>query len=547
MVLDKHIKELLKKEMSRKDFLSLTALAFISLFGVAGVISKLLSHAATPYASEESESGTLNGAVTKTTDSTASGGNAVTFGMKRIPPPSLVSYDAPNGLVGQRYSFQFEATNAVSYSMEIFGNPTPPDVGSLPDGLTLSSSGLLSGIPTKADTYYFNVVSSNSGGSAISLPIIIVINYPAPVFTDSTPTAAVVGKAYSYTFKASNTTSYSVSAGNIPPELNFSGDGVLAGKPSTAGVFSFTVTAVGQGGVTSKAVKVTVTATYPTGPASPYSDWYFPGDKYTSLQWTLTPLAIASGANKWTHYYAFNFYLNGFDQSISGTGGGYAGIQNLAPSSQSFAGKHCINYAIWGATNGNSTTKSTVINPNNLESGGYSMIMPYDYVVQHAYRFDIKQGPGGVGWWGLYVTDNTAKTATVYVGQLKLPTTLNGISSTTWGPHVSFFGEDITAEATSDGSQTYTCTELEKSSTMITRVSANSSTVNPASMTSQTSCGVVRNNNGFISIACTDGASVYENTAFQAQHNLGTWSPIPPSSLSPEGILVTGVFPVSPS
>jgi hypothetical protein len=71
---------LLKKEMSRKDFLSFTALAVVSLFGVTGVITELLSHAATPYASDEAEGGVLSGAATESADSTASGGKAVQFG-----------------------------------------------------------------------------------------------------------------------------------------------------------------------------------------------------------------------------------------------------------------------------------------------------------------------------------------------------------------------------------------------------------------------------------------------------------------------------------
>jgi hypothetical protein len=75
-----HLEELLKKEMTRKDFLGFSALAVISMFSIFGVITELLSHASTPYASGESELGTLSGDATAVSDSSASGGEAVRFG-----------------------------------------------------------------------------------------------------------------------------------------------------------------------------------------------------------------------------------------------------------------------------------------------------------------------------------------------------------------------------------------------------------------------------------------------------------------------------------
>jgi hypothetical protein len=72
--------QLLRKEMTRKDFLGLSAVTVASLFGIIGVLSELLSHAATPYASAESEDGTLTGGATIISDATASAGKAVTFG-----------------------------------------------------------------------------------------------------------------------------------------------------------------------------------------------------------------------------------------------------------------------------------------------------------------------------------------------------------------------------------------------------------------------------------------------------------------------------------
>lgn len=74
------LKNLLQKEMTRKDFLNLSFLLVISAFGVYGVLTKLLSQAASPYATNEAEKGTRSGTTTITNDPTASGGAAVEFG-----------------------------------------------------------------------------------------------------------------------------------------------------------------------------------------------------------------------------------------------------------------------------------------------------------------------------------------------------------------------------------------------------------------------------------------------------------------------------------
>jgi hypothetical protein len=69
-----------KNEITRKEFLKLIGIIFITLFGITAVIEEILSHAASPYASEEAESGTLSSGATKVTNSGTSGGSAVQFG-----------------------------------------------------------------------------------------------------------------------------------------------------------------------------------------------------------------------------------------------------------------------------------------------------------------------------------------------------------------------------------------------------------------------------------------------------------------------------------
>jgi hypothetical protein len=93
-----HIKQLLSKEMTRKDFLGFTALTVASLFGVFGVITELLSHAATPYVSGETETGSKTGAATTSSSSNDSQGEAVQFGSVITPlfAEEFTDYDDTN-------------------------------------------------------------------------------------------------------------------------------------------------------------------------------------------------------------------------------------------------------------------------------------------------------------------------------------------------------------------------------------------------------------------------------------------------------------------
>jgi hypothetical protein len=59
-----HLNKLLHKPMTRKEFLRVGTLGVISIFGVGGVITELLTHAQTPYVAGEAESGTKGGTTT---------------------------------------------------------------------------------------------------------------------------------------------------------------------------------------------------------------------------------------------------------------------------------------------------------------------------------------------------------------------------------------------------------------------------------------------------------------------------------------------------
>lgn len=122
------LSELVERQMTRKEFLKWSALFVVSVVGVGGIIETLRSHAATPQVSTEAEKGTLTGSAAQIPDSTASGGQAVTFGQVAdgpvpsdlsITPPALWPY-------GSIFTSQIPASPSVASNsttlVKAFGN-----------------------------------------------------------------------------------------------------------------------------------------------------------------------------------------------------------------------------------------------------------------------------------------------------------------------------------------------------------------------------------------------------------------------------------------
>lgn len=147
----------------------------------------------------------------------------------------------PNGTRGQAYGATFGASGGTGpYSFQVRS-------GSLPGGLSLSSSGALSGTPTVAGTFSFDVQATdslfNTGTGSYSLTI-----DPAPLtINPATLANGTIGTAYSQSVTASNGTpaySYAVIAGGLPTGLSLNtSNGAITGTPTTPGSYSFTIQA----------------------------------------------------------------------------------------------------------------------------------------------------------------------------------------------------------------------------------------------------------------------------------------------------------------
>ncbi|MFN7973831.1 MAG: Ig domain-containing protein [Acidobacteriota bacterium] len=193
--------------------------------------------------------GTFNFTITATDVNGCQGSQAYTViiacGTITVSPAAL-----QNGTVGVPY------TDVVSA-----GGGTPPytfavTAGAVPPGLTLAPSGVLSGVPTTAGTYNFDVTATDATGCTGTASYTVVIN-PITCGTITLNPAALpngtIGIAYAQLISASGGTApytFTVTAGALPPGLTLGAGGLLSGIPTTAGTFNFTVTATDANGCT---------------------------------------------------------------------------------------------------------------------------------------------------------------------------------------------------------------------------------------------------------------------------------------------------------
>jgi large repetitive protein len=119
--------------------------------------------------------------------------------------------------------------------------------GSLPTGLTLSASCVVSGTPTTAGTSTLQVKATDSSSSAetVTGPESITVA-PAGSLTITSPPSATVGTPYSGTIGVSGGIApYScvITAGTLPAGLTLGAGCVITGTPTTAGTSTVTVKA----------------------------------------------------------------------------------------------------------------------------------------------------------------------------------------------------------------------------------------------------------------------------------------------------------------
>ncbi len=186
--------------------------------------------------------------------------------------PTITTSSLPGGTVGQSYSATLQASGGTTpYSWSIAS-------GSLPSGLSLSSSGTISGTPTSPGTATFTVrVTGNDGRSRTrSLGIDVLVASEPPQLASVLPEGVVgdwyegrvdaTGGSYPYT--------WAITAGSLPPGLSsYPGESVdqpgvylFSGTPTASGTWSFTLRVTDDEGLSASGQFTITVSGEPTDP-----------------------------------------------------------------------------------------------------------------------------------------------------------------------------------------------------------------------------------------------------------------------------------------
>ena len=177
--------------------------------------------------------------------------------------------------------------------------------GELPPGLTLNgTTGQISGTPTTAGTFFFNLMWTDSQELTFDNSFSIRILAAALTIPTNSPLPnGTVGVAYPQTTFAvtGGSSPYTWSfTGTLAPGLTLSTAGVLSGTPTQGGTFNFTVRVDASGSFTTKQFTLTVlaitTTSLPNGTAgTAYPQQTFAVNGGVSPVWSVSAGALPPG------------------------------------------------------------------------------------------------------------------------------------------------------------------------------------------------------------------------------------------------------------
>ncbi len=229
--------------------------ASVAATGGAGTLTYSIASGALPAGFALATSGVITGTPTAASVGTATFtvkaadayGDSATQSFTLVvsyPKLTVTTTSLPGGLVNTAYASSLAASggSGSGYSWQVL-------TGALPAGVTLSTSGSLSGTPTATGTSSFTVEVTDSAHNTATQALSIQIATLA-VTTTSLPNATV-GSPYSTTLAEMGGTApftWTITAGSSAPGgLTLGTNGVLSGTPTTASgstptAFSVTVT-----------------------------------------------------------------------------------------------------------------------------------------------------------------------------------------------------------------------------------------------------------------------------------------------------------------
>jgi FG-GAP-like repeat/Putative Ig domain/Beta-propeller repeat len=181
-------------------------------------------------------------------------------------PAATANFTVSFSVLGITTSSLPAATKGGSYSQQIgaIGGATPYSfsaTGLGGSGLSLSSSGLLSGTPTTVGTLSLTVQVTDAKGLSTSANLSLVINNPAGTVSGplsapgGTLTSGSAGSSYSTTVTATGGMppyTWTLVGGSLPDGgVTLNNTGAITGTPKTPGTYTFTAQAMDAAGATS--------------------------------------------------------------------------------------------------------------------------------------------------------------------------------------------------------------------------------------------------------------------------------------------------------
>ena len=160
------------------------------------------------------------------------------------------SFNTPTGITGQAYSHQFHGDGgcgpALPYQFRLLNSALPP-------GLSLSTSGLVSGTPTTPGNYSFWVELSDQNPPSQSwcnppktaeriftISVVLGLNI---LQNSINPKAIFMNAPYSFqlTAEGGGAQTWSVQSGALPAGLTLGSNGLISGTPTAEGDFTFVI------------------------------------------------------------------------------------------------------------------------------------------------------------------------------------------------------------------------------------------------------------------------------------------------------------------